>query len=71
MSVQGVVVVVGGSLAPSTYGSPPHDDGKCLGALRSGGMVSGSFSSHAQLMPLVSGSGNQQWGRMVFPVPPH
>lgn len=31
MSVWGVVVVVGGCLAPGACGSPPHDDGRCLG----------------------------------------
>lgn len=67
LSVQGVVVVLGGSLAPRACGSHACDDGKCLGTLRCSGMGSGGFSSRAQLMPLVL----ELWGRMVFPVPSH
>lgn len=60
--MQGVVGCWGRSLEPSTCGSHPCEDGKCLGMLRSSGMGSGSFSFCAQLMP------QQLWGRMVFPV---
>lgn len=38
LSVQGLVVVLGGSLAASTCGNHPCDDGKCLGMLRFSGM---------------------------------
>lgn len=63
LSVQGVVVLLGGSLAPRACGSPPCDDGKCLGTLRCSRMGSGSSSFRALLMPLVL----ELWGRMVFP----
>lgn len=39
LSVQGVVVMLGGSPSPSTCGSHPCDDGKCLGMLRSSRMA--------------------------------
>lgn len=67
ISVQGVGVAVGGSPAPGACGTPPRDDGKCLGALGSGWTASGSFISHVQLIPLVLGCWKPAMGQDGFP----